>query len=302
MAARANAIGVTEEIHLDDSGISLCLLVNRRARTMRIIDFRSGPSPAKRLVVTAWARREGIERMYTLVERDECATWVRMGFAREGNIPFFYKRSDAHVLGALVSPEVSEEDDTERSGTRLALGADGHDVETERAYQAARKVGKELEPLPRLAVKVQPARDADVIKAVAAATRAGRALTGFERFGRDGARSTFTCTARGGLALVASVEVQQCFDHGFLELLTSPRTEKETALARASVGQICDELTARGHVGCFSLSPVDDAQLGAVFVANAFRKTAVLRRHALVGGRRVDTFLWSRKLANPSDT
>lgn len=301
MAARANAIGVTEEVFLNESGISLCLLVNRRARSMRIIDFRSGPSPLKRIAVTAWARREGVERMYTLVERDECPTWGRMGFSREGNIPFFYKRSDAHVLGALVSPEVSEDDDTEHSGTRLALAPDGHDVETERAYQAVRKASKEHEDLSPLAVRVQEAREVDVARAVAAASRAGRALTGFERFGRDGARSTFACTARGGLSQYISVEVQQCFDHGFMEVLTSPRTEKEVALAIAGVRQVCEQLIARSTVGCFALSAVDDTGLGAVLVTAGFRKTAVLRRHLRLGERRVDAFLWSRKLADPSD-
>jgi hypothetical protein len=302
MALRAGALGASEEIFLNDSGISLCLLVNRRARSMRIVDFRSGPSPRKRIAVAAFARKEGIERVYTLVERDECSTWARMGFTKEGTIPYFYKRSDAHVLGALVSPEVGEEDDSERSGTRLALGAGGADVLTERLYQAVRRNAKARQELPRMAVKVQPAKDADVTKAVAAAVRSGRALTGFERFGRDSDRSYFVCTARGGLSLQASVELQPCFDHAFLELLTSPRTEKEGALAQAAVQRILDDLVSRNVVGCFTLSPVEDTDLGGIYVALGFRKTAVLRRHAVSAERRVDVFLWSRKLANPSDT
>jgi len=110
------------------------------------------------------------------------------------------------------------------------------------------------------------------------------------------------CTARGGLSLHASVEVQPCFDHSYLEILTSPRTEKEGALAQSAIQQILDDLTARNVVGCFTLSPTDDAELGGIYVALGFRKTAVLRRHAVSAGRRVDVFLWSRKLANPTDT
>jgi hypothetical protein len=302
MAVRAGALGASEEVFLNDSGISLCLLVNRRARSMRVIDFRSGPSLQKRAAVAAFARREGVERVYTLVERDECSTWSRMGFSKEGTIPYFYKRSDAHVLGALVSPDVNDEDDTERSGTRLALGADGADALTERLYQAVRRNAKARQELPRMAVKVQPAKDADVTKAIDAATRSGRALTGFERIGRDSERSYFACTARGGLSLQASVEIQPCFDHAFLEVLTSPRTEKESALTQSAVQHLLDDLLARSIVGCCTLTSVEDAELGGIYVALGFRKTAVLRRHALSGERRVDVFLWSRKLANPTDT
>src|SRR5688572_5497296 len=110
MATRAStSASPSEEIFFSNSGVSLCLLVNRRARAMRVIDFRSGPSPTKRIFVLSLARREGVDRVYTLVERDECSTWAKMGFAREGNIPGFYKRSDAFVLGAIVPPAESPE-------------------------------------------------------------------------------------------------------------------------------------------------------------------------------------------------
>ena len=113
--------------------------------------------------------------------------------------------------------------------------------------------------------------------------------------------SSWLCTARGGLSVHASAEVQQCFDHAFFELLTSPRTDKEWALGRSGVHHICEELIAKKVVGCFALSPVEDLELGSMFLCNGFRKTAVLRRHALLGNRRADVFLWSRKLANPTD-
>jgi len=79
--------------------VSLCLLLNRRTKTMRVIDFRAGPSHAKRVFVLKLAKREGIEKVYTLVERDEVSTWMKLGFAREASIPGFYKRSDAFLLG-----------------------------------------------------------------------------------------------------------------------------------------------------------------------------------------------------------
>jgi hypothetical protein len=96
-----------EEVFFQNEAVSLCLLVNRRARTMRVVDFRAGPTAAKRLFVLSLAQREGVEKAYTLVERDEVATWVKLGFAKEGNIPGFYKRSDAFLLGCTVPPPVA---------------------------------------------------------------------------------------------------------------------------------------------------------------------------------------------------
>src|SRR5580704_17492210 len=92
-----------EELFFQNDAVSLCLLINRRARTMRVVDFRAGPSNAKRLFVRSLAEREAVEKIYTLVERDEVATWVKLGFAKEGNIPGFYKRSDASMLGSTVA-------------------------------------------------------------------------------------------------------------------------------------------------------------------------------------------------------
>jgi len=92
-----------DEIFFHNDAVSLCLLVHRRAKTMRVVDFRAGPTPAKRTFVLSLARRENVEKVYTLVERDEVATWVKLGFAKEGNIPGFYKRSDAFMLGCSVN-------------------------------------------------------------------------------------------------------------------------------------------------------------------------------------------------------
>src|SRR5262245_35859269 len=175
MATRAStAASPSDEIFFSNSGVSLCLLVNRRARAMRVIDFRSGPSPTKRIFVMSLARREGVERVYTLVERDECGTWAKMGFTREGNIPGFYKRSDAFVLGAIVPPNEGS-DDLEQSGLRPVFSENTEDTETERLYQHTRKVAKDRENLPPLVAKVQPARDPDLQKAITAAVKSGRA-------------------------------------------------------------------------------------------------------------------------------
>src|SRR5215831_19666002 len=99
----------SEEILFENTRVSLCLLINRPARTLRIFDFRAGADPTKRGYVTSIAQREGVERVFTVVERDEVGPWSRLGFQREGTIPGFFKRSDAYVLGTQVPKALAAE-------------------------------------------------------------------------------------------------------------------------------------------------------------------------------------------------
>jgi len=322
MAAKnfaAASSGVDELLFHNDT-VSLCLLVNRRHHTLRVIDFRAGPTLAKRNFVIAAAKREGVEKVYTLVERDEVSTWTRLGFAREGSIHAFYKRNDAWIMGAVVSqvgpvrvdhlehrasgghahgghraetPDADEEegdaDGADEAGSPAASLA-------ERTLARARRQLKNAgSALP--AVKMAPVRDADLKRAVAAAQRSGRALTGFEVFGRDVERTAYLLTTRGGFELHASWESQACFGNSFLEILTGPRTEPDRLATTAAVRAICDRLAGEGLVSTFCLSPADDAPLATVFLGAGFRRSGVLARHLQIKGERKDAIVWSRKLA-----
>jgi hypothetical protein len=304
-----------EEIFFNNDAVSLCMMVNRRAKTMRVIDFRAGPTNAKRLFVLSMAQREGIEKVYTLVERDEVGTWVKLGFAREGNIPGFYKRSDAFLLGC----DVTDTEAQRRSEIRIALGTQGQDEDleddepekdkaaspahqrAEKTLVTAKKKAKELAGKPVPPAKVALLPEAEAKKAVAAAVKLGRAMTGFEPFGRDVERRYYAVTARGGYELVASTEAQACFGNAFLELLTAPKNDTERLLVVGALRALCDRMLADQVSSCFCLAPSDDVGLATAFVANGFRRTGLLVNHLQVGAERKDAILWSRKLANPTD-
>ncbi len=303
-----------EEIFFQNEAVSLCLLVNRRARTMRVVDFRAGPTHAKRLFVLSLAQREGMSKVYTLVERDEVQTWMKLGFAKEGNIPGFYKRSDAFLLGCSAThtqgsrkpaPPVDPEEIPVQSEMRLAVAGGSPPLSAaqermERTIAAAKRGLKDgADALPH--TKIAPAGDAQVRKAISAALRSGRALTGFEPFGRDVERRHFTITLRGGFELYASIESQECFSNAFLELLQSPRTEGEKVGTAAAVRALCDMLVAEGAVSCFSLAPSDDVALASAYLQNGFRRTGLLHDHLMVRGERKDAIVWSRKLSSPAD-
>ena len=303
--------GGVEEMFVQNDTVSLCLLLNRRAKTMRVIDFRAGPSHAKRLFVLRLAKREGIEKVYTLVERDEVSTWLKLGFAKEANIAGFYKRSDAFILGCSVDAAGSESD------LRVPIGLEedddtmpdapsaAHDF-AEKTLVHAKKHSKELgdsttRTLPLTKVAIVRETDAVVKKALEKAAKSGRALTAFEAFGRDVERRFFHLTSRGGFELVASTESQSCFGNAFLELLTGPKTEPERLATVAALRTLCDKLLGEGVVSCFAMSASDDVALATAYVFNGFRRTGLLQNHITVGGARKDAIVWSRKLANPAD-
>jgi hypothetical protein len=307
-----------DEVFFQNDAVSLCLLINRRARTMRVIDFRAGPTPSKRMFVLSLGQREGVEKVYTLVERDEVTTWVKLGFAKEGNIPGFYKRSDAFLLGCPAHGAALPIQSEMRIALGGALGSGGRPADladdrdetpahsaahefAEKTLAHAKKLAKELAEKPFPTAKVAVLREADVKKPIAAALRNGRALTAFEPFGRDVERRYFSIASRGGFELIVSTESQACFGNALLELLTGPKSESERTCTVASLRAMCDKLLAEGVVSCFSLAPSDDVALATAFVVNGFRRTGLLINHMVVGGERKDAMIWSRKLANPTD-
>ncbi|WP_438008712.1 hypothetical protein WME89_08420 [Sorangium sp. So ce321] len=292
--------GVDELLFRNDA-VSLCLLVNRRHRTLRIIDFRAGPTPSKRNFVLSAAKREGVEKIFTLVERDEVPTWTRLGFVREGSIPGFYKRSDAWILGAVVaemSPSLREESDDEGAEGDGKAGSPAVML-AERTIARARRLLRESEGRPLPAMKIAPASGQELRRAVAAAQREGRALTGFEPFGRDALRTGYVLSARGGFSLHAAWEMQSCFGNSFLEILSSPRHESERLATTAAIGALCERLVAERAVSTFTFAPADDQELCAALLANGFRRSAVMARHLVVGRARKDAILWSKKLVAP---
>jgi hypothetical protein len=171
----------------------------------------------------------------------------------------------------------------------------------ERTIAAGKKGMKEAPSKGLPAAKLALVPEVHARRAASIAQRSGRALTAFEPFGRDVERSYFCATVRGGFELYASIESQVCFGNAYLELLQGPRTEAEKLAITAALRALCDRLFSGDIVSCFALAPSDDIALATVFLSNGFRRTGLLPSHLVMGGKRRDAILWSRKLANPGD-
>ncbi len=332
-----------EEMFFRNDAVSVCMMMNRRAKTMRVIDFRAGPSDAKRMFVLSIAQREGVEKIYTLVERDEVNTWVRLGFAREGNIPGFYKRSDAFLLGCNVHtaqeaaqrqqrtsemrialrPNVTDDtyaihanddlsDDIDPEEEASPIDTRAQDL-AERTIAQAKKRAKDAKDspakaIPSVKVAITEIKESDTKKPLAAALKAGTALTAFEPFGRDAERRYYSVTSKyksTPYELIVSTESQACFGNAYVEMLTAPKTDAEKICIVSAVRALCEKLLAADVVGCFALAPSDDLALATAFVMNGFRRTGLLINHISIGtgpgATRKDAILWSRKLTNPAD-
>jgi hypothetical protein len=278
---------IVEELHFRSDSAFLCLLLNHRTKFIRVIDFRAGALPAKRLFIQSVAKRENVEKVITLVEKDEVSSWTRVGFVREGTIPGFYKRSDGHLCGCVIGEKTASVEVTD-DGNKLA----------ERTINAAKKNAKDVpDAIKGIAVHEVEASEAETARDQA--VKKGLAVNTFDSFGRDAERFYFDCAARRGKPNYLAAEFQDCFGHSLIEVLRSPATDSEIVALTEGLRTMCEELKERGIISAFGLAPSDDVNLATSYTAAGFRKTGLLAQGILVADERKDAILWTQKLANP---
>ena len=273
------------QIMLRSEHVFMCLLRNRNHNYIRVIDFRTGNFPVKKVFLSNVVQEEGAHKVFTLIERDEVSGWQRLGFVKEGTIPGFYKRSDAHVMSKIY-------DETPQS--------DPQDYDERLIIQEAKRMGKELSEskIPACRVRVVELKDVLTLREEAKPSRLR--LTSFDPFGRHGDRLLLdTATRRGGHENVIGAEYQDCFGNAHIELLFAPSTQQELAVAYAGLQQMLAVLADRGVVSTFAFARVDQPLLNALFAGAGFRRTGLMKEHTREGDRYVDQILWSRKLSQP---
>lgn len=282
-------VPITEERQFRSDNAFLCLLLNRRMKQIRVIDFRAGALPAKRLFIQSVAQLEGVDKVIMLVEKDEVSSWTRVGFVREGTVPGFYKRSDGHLVGCVIGDKTASVEAGE-AAQRLA----------ERTITAAKKVTADYEVTPKgIGVKLVSAN-----VALAARDSLWKKVEGtygsFDPFGREAARVYFEVSSKKIKPNYLSAEFQDCFGHALIEILRRPKAQAEMEAAIAGLRGLEDELKRRELVSAFAFAPVDDVDLSTVFLCGGYRKTGLLAKGVLLEGKRSDAILWTRKLADPA--
>lgn len=287
-AKRPKKKPTVEELYFRSDSAYLCLLLNRRTRSIRVIDFRAGALPAKRLYIQSVATQENVQKVVTLVEKDEVSSWTRVGFVREGTIPGFYKRSDGHLCGCVIGDKTAS----------VEVTSDSEKL-TERTINAAKKAAKDIPEKVRGA-SVRKATEKDALAARDSAWRKNPGLGTFDIFGRDAKRVYYEASVKRSKANFVSAEFQDCFGHALIEVLRAPTNESEMLAVISGLTTLGDDLKEREIVAAFSFAPNDHVELSTAFVAAGYRKTGLLAQAILEkdGGRK-DAILWTRKLANP---
>jgi hypothetical protein len=295
MAKAARAVSeeaplpIVEERHFRSDNAFLCLLLNRRTKQIRVIDFRAGALPAKRLFIQSVAQREGVEKVILLVEKDEVSSWTRVGFVREGTVPGFYKRSDGHLVGCVIGDRTASVEAGE-AAQRLA----------DKTITAAKKLATDYEETPK-GVSVKFVTEKAALSARDSVWKKQDQTYGcFDPFGRDAARIYLESSSKKGKPNYLSAEYQDCFGHSLIEILRRPKGAHEMAIAVGGLRGLEEDLKRREIVSAFAFAPVDDVELSAVFLAGGYRKTGLLAKGVLVEGKRSDAILWTRKLADPA--
>lgn len=281
-----------EELHFKSESAYLCLLVNRRIGLIRVIDFRAGALPAKRLFIQNVAKREQIEKVILLVEKDEVSSWTRVGFVREGTIPGFYKRSDGHLVGCVIGDRTAS----------IEVSDDGQRI-AERTVNAGKKNAKDVpDVIPGVTVEFIDVDDALAARDDAWKKRGsdGPQLSGFDAFGREAERYYVEGITKKGRKVYLTAEFQDCFGHSLIEILRSPSEDADVLGLTAALRVMADDLKERGIISAFGFAPSDDIGLATAYVAAGFRRTGLLASGCQSGGDRKDAILWTRKLANPA--
>ncbi|MEM9070288.1 MAG: hypothetical protein AAGE52_17405 [Myxococcota bacterium] len=286
--AKSSKAPTVEELYFRSDSAYLCLILNRRTNFTRVIDFRAGALPAKRLYIQSVAKQEGIVKVITLVEKDEVSSWTKVGFVREGTIPGFYKRSDGHLCGCVIGERTASEEVSDK-GVKL----------TDRTINAAKKAAKDFPE--RIRATTYEIEASDAFKARDQIWKKGKGINAFDTFGRDAARGYYETSYKKTKPNFISVEYQDCFGHSLIEVLRSPENDDETKALVAGLRDVGEELKDRGIVSSFAFAPNDDVILSTAFVAAGYRKTGLLAQGIIVGDERKDAILWTRKLANPAE-
>jgi hypothetical protein len=291
-AQGANNKPIVEEIHHRDSQVYICLVVNRRHRSARIVDFLAGNFPQKQAAIQAISVREGIERVYTLVEREESTGWAKAGYAREGSIPGYYKRSDAHVMGHLVHqpPKVDEE------GNLIAPTADT--VKAEKLINEAKKLKDSLAAMRGAKTELMDNRQLDALRNAFKGKKGAPPLLD-DCFGRTGTRVNMVARdPKKAVEQFIAAEVQDCFGNAYLQFGATPAAESDARLTMTLLQSIAEELKGRDVASAFTYVPVHDTLLAASLLGAGFKKTGLLAKHLVANGKRADSVLWTRKLVS----
>jgi hypothetical protein len=283
------------------------LLFDHDSRTLRVVDFFGGNFKIKQNYLDQVLIDEGMRKVFTLIELAEVAGWRRIGYLREGTIPGYYKRSDAHIMSRIYDEDWSgspgREAIDQRSSFLAGVAAGGNElaaqpvgaIESELAESPAARAAIRAE-LARLRAKSTHNKRAPGKRARPAPVPRGASPL-FRQFNRNTECYYWIAQHRRTKQRnVFGVEYQDCFCNAKINMYFTPDTRTGRTVARKGLGDFVDWLDALGAVAIFALVRADDLEQNTIYAAAGFQNAGWLSRQLLTNGSAVDQVLWTRKL------
>ncbi len=268
---------VLEEFAVKRGDVSFYLLVNRRHRNMRVVDYRIGSYQLKRAALDRLARDRGLRKIFTLVEKQDSNSWRTVGFSREAVVPVYFRTADAYVMSRVYNEE----------GEPLTGGLSKVAVE--------HPVPEPKRPRKPTGLKLSLVTDpAKLAKLVARPEK----VPFYAPYGKGSVGPEVGVSAtvnRKRFWIVA--ETNEAFGHAKVDLLGSPSSVREVYACVFALQKLVEYLEEQNMAGAFAFVPVDDELHNLVFASAGCRHTGQLTRHVVFEeGEPLDMHVWHYRI------
>lgn len=238
--------------------IDLRLILCRTHRHLRILDYRVGNYLEKRDMLDEMALKEGLRKIFTLVEKSDGQSWRAVGFSREGVIPGFFRTADGYVMARMY-----DDNGPILGGIPKPL--------VEKPQPPQRKLRR-----PEGAVT-------DIIRDPSGLAQAGAGAVTDYRIAPLGNTVldpdlAVRIKVRKSLSWVTA-EVDESFGHARVDLAAPRRELLEQGAVAHGLTVLMQDLLSRGVTSLFGICAVSDAWSSEVYTSLDFRVTGRLADH-----------------------
>lgn len=255
--------------------INMRLIVNREHRYLRFMDFRVGHYEEKRAFLDEVVAEQKLNKVFTLVEKQDSQNWRGVEFVREGVYPSFFRTADAYVMSRLYD-------------------ADGHPLPAKPPERRPEepKVGED-EPEPnRSGIKFDMSEDPKVIDAFMDKVDGELSILPFGRNTGPDVVLQAKSRKRSGWACA---EIDDSFGHAVVAL--SPmQGDGPDDFVLAVAAEMVDTLIKRGVNNLFSVTDHTAEHLNRLFAFLEFRITGKLAAHLAGKDGQSSALVWHRRL------
>ena len=268
---------VVDEYVCHRADVNLYMLLCRRHRHMRILDYRIGNYQLKRNMLDQFAKRMKLRKVFTLVEKQDSNSWRTVGFSREAAVPAFFRTADAYVMSRAY------DENCEPLTGGLSKIATEHVIKPPRSVRRPSGLKVEVvEDEHQILDKVYNDGATDF----------------YAPFGRGYVGPDIASRARiGRTEKWVVAEINDSFGHAKMDFLHPATNAKELGMVVYAVESLVEKLADREVTNVFGFSRVEDELTAEAFGAAGFRNTGQLTRHVTRQGEDpADVHVWHRRL------